>query len=54
MFSYYFLFKIDMCGSRQRRFSVEERGLSVSLSGKVEGCQGDTAEMGSGEESIGN
>lgn len=28
--SYYFLFKIDMCGFRQRPFSVEERRFSVS------------------------
>lgn len=30
-----------MCGFGQRRFSVEERGLSVSPFGKVE-CQGET------------
>lgn len=42
MFSYYFLFKIDMCGSGQRRSSVEERGFSVSRFGEVEECQGET------------
>lgn len=41
VFSYYFLFKIDMCGSGQRRFSIEERGLSVSPFGRAE-CQGET------------
>lgn len=41
VFSYYFLFKIDMCGFGQRRFSVEERGFSVSPFGKVE-CQRET------------
>lgn len=51
VFSYYFLLKIDMCGFRQRRFSVEERGLSVSLFGER---REDTAEMCFGKEAAGN